>query len=83
MWKDSQLIDHVITPDDVRVFQAGFNRGSAALRRLPFIQDDVRHHVLVLGGKRAIVAISHTLDVQAQDLAPAAYDVNPVSFDGG
>ena len=81
MREDTELVDHVIAPDDIRILWPGLERGGGVFGRAAFIDDDVLHKVFCLVFERAVISVGQTVNVETEQLATAAHDVEAISFD--
>ena len=75
--KNAQFIHHVVAPDDVGVLLAGRDERSLLAVGTEHVLHDVFGLVLV----RAVVAVRHAFDVEAEDFAARGDDVEAVAFD--
>src|SRR5947209_3101998 len=80
--KNSQLIDHVITPDDIGILRAWFDGWCRAFSGLSLIQHNILNNILSLIFERPVVTIGHAVDIEAKQLAAAADNIDAIAFDG-
>ncbi len=82
MRENAQFIHHVIAPDDIGIFRSRFDRWRGALSRFAAIKQNVLPNIFGFVFERPVIAIGHAVDIEANDLATAGDQVNPVAVNG-
>ena len=83
VWKYAELIHHVVAPDNIAVFRSGLDGRRGTFRGFAAVCEYVFNEIFAFLFEGAFVSIGHAIDIQAQDFATAAHNINPVSLHGG